>query len=170
MKRFVVLLVLAAVFCSLTLRAQKIGYMNTETILSKIPEYAAAQEQLEKLNDQYKSRIENDYKDIERLYQSYQSSKASLSEYQRSQRESEIISKERAVKELQKTYFGPDGYMQKKTEELLTPIRNKVQGAIDKIAKEEGFMLIFDLAALQGVVYDNPQYDLSARILTMLNY
>lgn len=167
MKRLI-LSAAALVLCTLTLSAQKIGYINTETILSAIPEYRTAQEQLKKLSDQYTAKIEADYQAIEQLYQNYQSSKAMLNESQRAQRESEIITREREVKELQKNWFGQDGTMQKKTEELLAPIRDKVQAAIDKIARQEGFMIIFDLAALQGVVYEDSGYDLSAQVLNLL--
>jgi outer membrane protein len=95
--------------------------------------------------------------------------KGSLTESQRAQQENAIISKEKSAKELRNAYFGQDGYLQKKSEELMQPIREKVQKAIDKIAENENFMIIFDLAILQGVVYDNPKYDLSARVLEEIN-
>ena len=102
------------------------------------------------------------------MYNRYQSSKASLNEYQRSQKENEIINKEKAAKELQKSYFGQDGYMQKKTDELLSPIKDRVQNAINQLAKQEGYSLVIDLAAAQGVIYNNPQHDLSSKIINML--
>jgi outer membrane protein len=163
------LLIIAALLAvSFQLGAQKIGYMNTETILSKIPAYTAAKEKLDALNSQYKAKVENEYKAIEQMYNRYQSSKASLNEYQRSQKENEIINKEKAAKELQKSYFGQDGYMQKKTDELLSPIKDRVQNAINQLAKQEGYSLVIDLAAAQGVIYNNPQHDLSSKIINML--
>jgi outer membrane protein len=166
MKKLLIIAALLAV--SFQLSAQKIGYMNTETILSKIPSYTAAKEKLDALNSQYKAKVESEYKVIEQMYNKYQSSKASLNEYQRSQKENEIINKEKAAKELQKSYFGQDGYMQKKTDELLSPIKERVQNAINQLAKQEGYSLIIDLAAAQGIIYNNKQQDLSQKIINML--
>ncbi|MEF9932115.1 MAG: OmpH family outer membrane protein [Bacteroidales bacterium] len=176
MKRFLIVTIVI-LFAAMQVNAQsansigaKIGYINTETILSQIPEYKVAQEKLEVLSNQYKERVDGEVKKIEILYQSYQSSKATLSEQVRVQRENEIINRERSVKELQKTYFGQDGVMQKKSEELLTPIKDKIQQAIDKIAKDGNFMLIFDLAALQGVAYSNANDNLSNLVLKIMGY
>lgn len=163
------LLIIAALFAvSFQLNAQKIGYINTETILSKLPEYTSAKNKLDALNNQYKAKVEGEYKVIEQMYNKYQQVKTSLNEYQRNQRESEIINKEKSAKELQKSYFGQDGYMQKKTDELLNPIKERVQKAINQLAKQEGYTLIIDLAAAQGIIYNNTQYDLSNKIIGML--
>lgn len=176
MKR-VLLITFVLLFAAMQLDAQnlnmsgtKIGYINTETILSKIPEYKVAQEKLEVLSNQYKEKIDGELKKVEILYASYQSSKATLGETQRAQRENEIISMERNVKEQQKTYFGQDGVMQKKSEELLNPVKDKVQQAIDKVAKDGNFMLILDLAALQGVAYSNENDNLSGTVLKIMGY
>lgn len=143
----------------------RVGYINTETILSRIPEYKIAQDKLEALSNQYKEKMDAEVKKIEALYQSYQSSKASLNEYQRSQRENDIITKERNVKEQQKAYFGQEGIMQQKSEELLNPVKSRVQQAIDRVAKEGNYMLIFDIAAMQGIAYSNDADNLSGLVL-----
>ncbi|MBR1538218.1 MAG: OmpH family outer membrane protein, partial [Bacteroidales bacterium] len=160
------LIVIAALLAGLApLSAQKIGYINTENILSAIPAYEAAQTQLNTLSDKYKATIETELGKIETLYQNYQSSRSSMSATQRQNAENEIISKERVVQEKQKIYFGEDGIMAKKAEELLTPIQQQVDKAIAEVAARGGYDLIIDLAALQGVVYKNPALDLSAQVL-----
>jgi Outer membrane protein len=166
MKKILILIVILA--GAIQLNAQKIGYINTETILSQIPEYKTAQDKLNSLNEQYKSKIESEYKVIEQLYNNYQSKKSSLSNQQRTQKENEIINKEKTVKELQKTYFGENGYMQKKSEELLNPIKERVDSAVKKIAQTGGYMLIIDLSIMQGVIYDDPKYDLSQKVIDMI--
>ena len=79
--------------------AQKVGYVNTETILESVPEYKLAKEKLETLNKQYKAKVDNEYAAIEKLYNSYQQQKASLNSTQRQMKENEIIEKEKAAKE-----------------------------------------------------------------------
>ena len=51
---------------------QKIGYVNTETILAAIPEYKVASEKLETLSNQYQEKIKQEYSKIETLYNTYQ--------------------------------------------------------------------------------------------------
>ncbi len=161
---------LAMMFAALQLNAQKTGYINTEKILSAMPEYAAAQKQLETLSRQYQQKIEGEYSKIEVMYNTYQQQKANLSAAARQQRENEIIGREKDVKELQKTYFGQDGLMQKKSEELLGPIRERVDAAVDKIASGGNFMIIFDIAMMQGVAWANAEDDLSPLVIKALGY
>ena len=164
MKKILIALV-ALLACLGTARAQKIGYINTENILSEIPAYVSAQQQLEALSDKYKAAIETELGKIETLYQNYQSTKTSMSAVQRQNAENEIISKERVVQEKQKIYFGEDGIMAKKAEELLTPIQKEVNKAIEDVAKLGGYDLILDLAAMQGVVYKKEALDLTEFVL-----
>ena len=158
----VTLALLTAVFAA---SAQKIGYINTETILSGIPAYTAAQEQLDALSDRYKAAIETEMGKIETLYQNYQQNRGSMTRTQQQNAENEIISKERVVQEKQKIYFGEDGIMAKKAEELLAPIRKEVDKAISDVARMGGYDLIIDLAAVQGVVYKNEALDLTNLVL-----
>lgn len=167
MKR-ILLIAVALVGFMVQANAQKVGYINTETILSKMAEYAVAQEKLNALADQYKDKVDSEFKVVEQMYNKYMSVKGSLSEQQRAQQENAIIAREKEAKELRNVYFGQEGYLQKKTEELMGPIKAKVQAAIDKIAENENFMIIFDLSVLQGVVYDNPEYDLSGKVLEVM--
>ena len=168
MKRILIALV-ALLSCLGTVRAQKIGYINTENILSEIPAYVAAQNQLNTLSDKYRATIETELGKIETLYQNYQNTRNSMSATQRQNAENEIITKERVVQEKQKIYFGEDGIMAKKAEELLAPIRQQVDHAIAKVAETGGYGLIIDLAAQQGIVYKNPALDLSAQVLAVYN-
>lgn len=160
----------AMLFAAFQLGAQKVGYINTEKILAVIPEYKSAQTELEKLGNQYQQKIESEYSKIESLYQSYQQQKATLSAQARQQRENDIISREQNVKELQKSYFGQDGIMQKKSQELMDPIRERVDAAVKKIAENGNFMIIFDLSLMQGVAYARPGDDLSSLVIKALGY
>jgi len=167
MKR--VLVITALIACGLTtLQAQKFAYVDTEYILEKIPEYITAQKQIEQLSNQYQSLVEAEIKKVDQLFRSYQSEKGRLNEAQRQQREKEIIEKEQAVRELQKSYFGEEGSVTKRTEALIRPIKERVQYAIDVLAKEGGYAVIFDVAAAPGFIYLDAAFDLSGKVLEKL--
>lgn len=167
MKRFLLVLILA-LSSACYAGAQKIGYVNMETILKSIPEYNQAQETLMELSESYRNEIESEYSEIEDMFNKYQSEKANLSARQRQERENEIILREHAMKEMEDKYFGQDGLMSEKSKELMEPINEKVQAAINKVAENEGIGFIFDTMSLSGVVYKNEAYDLSEKIMNEL--
>lgn len=150
--------------------AQKFAFVNTEYILKKIPSYKAAQEQIDKLATQYQKEIEDRYAEIEKMYQDFQAEKVLLTEEMRKKREDEIITRERQTKELQMKYFGRDGMLFKKREELTKPIQDQVFNAVKEIATEGGYAVIFDEASSPNMLYTNPRYDKSEEVLQKLGY
>ena len=166
MKR--ILFIAAAFLFAVQLNAQRVGFLDTEKILASIPEYNSAKSQLESLEKGYRTKVENEFAAIEKLYNAYQANKGTMSQVVRAQKENEIISKEEAAKKLQESYFGENGIMQKKSQELLSPIKERVQAAIEKVAKSGGYMMIVDIASQSGVIYTNSQYDLSQEVIKVL--
>ena len=165
------LLTLAFIVCvALTASAQKFAYVNTEYILKKIPAYKTAQDQLDRLTQQYEKEIEGRYQKLEELYKSYQADKVLLTEDMKQRRENEIITKEKEVKELQRTYFGQEGTLDKRKDELLKPIQEKISNAIKELATQDGYAVIFDSAANPSMLFTAPRYDLSDKILEKLGY
>ena len=148
----VIVICIAMLFGALQLNAQKVGYFDSEKVLSAIPAYKSAQQQLESYSNQY------------------QQQKANLTAQARQVKENEIIQKEQAVKKLQQEYFGQDGQMQQLSEKLMQPIMEKVDAAIAKVARDGGYMMVLDVASMQGVAYKNAQYDLSDAVLRALGY
>ena len=166
MKRF--LFMAAAFLFAVQLNAQRVGFLDTEKILASIPEYNSAKSQLESLEKGYRTKVENEFAALEKLYNAYQANKGTMSQVVRAQKENEIISKEEAAKKLQESYFGENGIMQKKSQELLSPIKERVQAAIERVAKSGGYMMIVDIASQSGVIYTNSQYDLSQEVIKVL--
>ena len=168
MKRTI--LILAALTIGLGAWALKFAYVDTEYILKKIPSYKAAQEQLDKLSEQYQKEIEEKYAEVDKMYKDYQNEKVLLTEEMKKKREDEIIAQERQVKELQMKYFGRDGLLFKKREELVKPIQDQVFNAIKEIAVEGGYAVIFDAAASPNMIYTNPRFDKSEEVLQRLGF
>ena len=165
-------IILSAVFLMLACAsiAQKFAFVDSDYILKKIPSYKAAQEQLEKLSSQFQKEIEMKYADVDKLYQDYQAEKVLLTDEMQKKREDDIVQKERQVKDLQMKYFGKDGMIFKKREELVKPIQDQVNNAIKELANEGGYAVIFDSAASLNMLYTNPRYDKSDEVLQKLGY
>ena len=168
MKKFftTIVIVLASIF---TVSAQNYGYLKTQDILDKMPEYKIAQNQLDKIREGHEANISTEMDRIEMLFKKYQSEKPRLSDNLRQSRENEIILMEKNVKEKQNEIFGQDGSFSKKTMEIMDPIKRRVQNAIDSVAAEMGLGIIFDINIVQGVVYKNPKLDITDRVIRKLN-
>lgn len=149
-------------------QAQNVCYIDTEVILASVPDYQKVQEQLNSMADTYRTTIENELAAVDKLYKDYQSKKASLSATERQRLEEEIIAKEKAVKSKQNTYFGEDGVMATKSEELLSPIKEKLQAAIDAVAYKYNCSMVVDLAITTGIVYRNERFDLTDEVIDYL--
>jgi outer membrane protein len=150
--------------------AQKYAFVDTDYILNRIPSYKAAQEQLDKLSAEWQTEVETLYTEIEKMYKDYQSEKVLLNEEMRVKREEEIVNKEQAAKDLQKEYFGRDGSLFKKRQELVKPIQDEIYRIVKEIATEGNYAVIFDTASGANMLYTDPKYDKSDEVLEKLGY
>ncbi|MCX8079814.1 MAG: OmpH family outer membrane protein [Bacteroidia bacterium] len=151
-------------------QAAKFGYVDSEYILSKIPEFKQAQQELDKLSVEWQKEIEAKYAEVDKLYKAYQADAVLLTDEMKKKRENEIINKEKEVKELQKKRFGVDGELFKKRQELVKPVQDKVYNAIKAVAEKKGLGFVMDKAGQVTLMYANPKYDISDDVLTHLGY
>jgi outer membrane protein len=150
--------------------SQKYAFVDTEYILSNIPAYEAAQEQLDKYSEEWENEIKAMYEEVDRLYKKYQSETVLLTDEMKRKREDEIISMEQEVKELQNKYFGREGELFKKREELVKPIQDEIYNAVKEIAVAGSFAVIFDTSAGVNLLYTDPKFDKSDDVLEKLGY
>ncbi|MCK4921950.1 MAG: OmpH family outer membrane protein [Bacteroidales bacterium] len=163
------LLFIAAIM-AFSVNAQKFAFVDTEYILDRIPSYKAAQDQIDKISSEYENELETMYSEVEKLYKSYQNEKVLLTEEQRSQKEEAIIASEKQIKELQQKYFGPEGAVFQKRQELVKPIQDEVYIVVKEIALEGGYAVIFDTSSGAGILYENARYNKSDDVLEKLGY
>lgn len=164
-------LLLAILFVSTVMAvAQKYAFVDTEYILNNIPSYKAAKEQLDKVSQDWQKEIEDKYAEIEQMYKDYQAERVLLAEDMRQKREEIVVNKEKEVKELQKSYFGQNGALFKKRQELIQPIQDEIYKAVKDLATEGGYAVIFDTSSGPSMIYTNPRYDISDEVLQKLGY
>lgn len=167
MKKIIIpfLLLLTSFF---TANAQKYCIIDSKYILEKVPEYKQAQEQLDMFSKNWQAEVDNKMKDVDRMYKSYQAERAMLNDDMRKKREDEIMAKEKAAKDLQKQYFGYEGELFKKRQELVKPVQDKVYNAVQKMAVARGYDLVLDKAGGVTMFYANPILDRSDEVLKSL--
>lgn len=170
-KYFIIFVTVAAIFFSATnVSAQRYAFVDMEYIMSNIPAYEAAQEQLNQASEQWEQEIQSVYAEVEKLYKNYQKESVFLSGEMKTQRENEIIELENRAKQLQRQYFGPEGELVKRQEALLQPIQEKVNEAIRSVAERDDLDAVFDMAGNLGVLYVKPRQNISDEILRELGF
>ena len=150
--------------------AQKFAYVDTDYILAKIPEYNQAQDKLDNYSKGWQEEIEITMQKIEKMYRSYQSEQILLTEEMKSARENLIFAEEKKVQDLQIKYFGPEGMLFSKRQELIKPIQDKIYDAIQQIATNNKYSVIFDSSSDLIMLYSNNNLDKSDKVLELMGY
>ncbi len=159
---------LVLLFTVVTASAQKFGYVDTDFILSKIPEYRDAQQEIDKLSLAWQDEVQNMYKEIEGLYSALQAEEVLLTKDMRDERLASIRKKETDVREYQKKIFGFEGLFFLKKKELIKPVQDKVFEAVEKVAKEHRLQIVFDKSGDLVMIYTDPIHDYTDYVLDEL--
>jgi outer membrane protein len=170
MKKLVLILLLSVVSIGFGFAQQKYAYVDTQYILGNIPSFKAAQEQLDKVSQQYQKELETLHAELDKMYKDFQAESVLLSDDMKRKREDMIITKEKEYKKLQRQYFGAEGDLFQKRQALIKPIQDDVFRVINEVAEQGAYAIIFDKAGSLSMIYTNSKYDLSDQILQKLGY
>ncbi len=148
--------------------AQKFGYIDSEFILGKMPEYAKAQNEIEQYSAAWQKEIEEMQHKVDGLYGIYQAEQVLLTEEMKQERQVEIKKKETELKDYQKKVFGFGGLFFLKKQELIKPLQDKVFDAVGKISKANRLAIVFDKSAELVMIYTDPRHDYTDFVLEEL--
>lgn len=155
---------------ALTANAQRFALIDMEYILKNIPAYERANEQLNQASKKWQNEVEKLAEEAKTMYKNYQSESVFLSEEQKSQKEEEIVNKEKEAAELRRQYFGPEGELYKKRESLMRPIQDEIYNAVKEIATQKGYSVVVDRASAGSIIFASPSIDISNEVLAKLGY
>jgi len=150
--------------------AQKFAYIDSDYVLLHMPEYATAQTELNNFAIQWQSDIESKLEAADRLEVAYRAERVLLTAEMRVKREEEISRKRAEAKDMQKQKFGVDGELFQKRQELIEPVQQQIFESLKDIASGSGYMVIFDKSNQSNMLYTNPKYDISDRLIKKLGY
>ena len=167
MMRVIISIFATLISLSLTF-GQKFGYVDTDFILSKIPEYQEAQQEIEKISLSWQDEIQNMYQEIEGMYSALQAEEVLLTKEMKDERMAGIGKKENEVKEYQKKIFGFEGLFFLKKKELVKPVQDKVFEAVEKVAKDHRLQIVFDKSGDLVMIYTDPIHDYTDFVLDEL--
>jgi outer membrane protein len=152
--------------CSITGFSQKFGYIDSEYITSKMPEYKKAKEEMTKYTEKWTNEIEEKYKEIEKLQRQYRVEEVLLTDEMKQSRLKAIETKENEAREYNNKVFGFEGLLFQKKKELIKPALDLVYKSLEKIARTKQLMFIFDKSSdAMMMLYTDPRHDYSDYVM-----
>src|SRR5690606_16712635 len=118
----------------------KIGYTNVDYVLSQMPESKQIEADLKAYSSQLENQLKSKYQEIETKGQANQKSAATMTNVVKADKEKELMNLRTSIEEFQKN---ADQSLQKKQQSLMEPVLDKLQKAIDDVAKENGYTYVF---------------------------
>ena len=145
--------------------SQSYAYIDSDYIMSKVPEYVEAKDKLDKLAERWTKEIEDRYEAIKKKKNNFEREEILLPKEEKEKRQEEIENLEQEALELQTLHFGSEGDYFQKRQELIKSIQDRIFTDLKKLAKSDGYDLIFDKANQSSLIYAFSEYDISDDIL-----
>jgi len=142
----------------------KMGYIRPMFILEKYEPYQEAQRQLAEIKKTQDEKLKKDEDQLQQNLTEAQKKQMLMSEEMIARTREELAKQKDALDKSYSEFYQPGGEFEKKQEELIQPIINKINEVIMRIGKDEGYDFIFD-ADQGGVLFADNTYDISELIL-----
>lgn len=169
MKKIIFLLILGLTLFGYETFAQKFGYIDTEFITSKMPEYKKVQQKIEEQSQQWVKEINQKQEDLNKLEREFKLEEVLLTEDLKQQRSLQIKIKDQELRSFQNKIFGPDGELFKVKQAALKPILDEISKAVEKVVRQKRLDFIFDKASDGlAMIYTNPVHDYSDYVIEEL--
>ena len=150
------------------LAQQKIAYVDSERIYDNYPEFATAQQSLDRIAQQWEQDLAERQDRLDEMFQEYQARELLYTPETRQQKQNEIIAAEEELERLRVQYFGPEGQLFQQQEQILRPIQEKVLIAIEQVAEDEDYDYVFDRSGDFVFLYTNGRLDVTDLVLEEL--
>jgi outer membrane protein len=148
--------------------AQKIGYVDSEYILNKHPDYKKVQEEMSAIGAEWRKEAQSLTKEIQEMYNALKAEEVLLTEEMYEERTAQIREKEKAANAFNNRVFGTNGQFYQKQAELLQPLQSKIFDAIERVSRKNNLAILFDKASGLSMIYTDPRHDYSDFVIEEL--
>ena len=146
----------------------KIGYVDSESVMQKLPDAQDAQKRIDTQIDEWQKEIKEMQNEWKTQFDDYERRKLIMGKQKRAEVEKELVALEEKVEEFRQSKFGVNGELFKKQEEFMKPIQNQVFTAIEEVAKENELDFVFDRSGDLIFLYAKEEYDITTEVLSKL--
>ncbi|MCU0342766.1 MAG: OmpH family outer membrane protein [Ignavibacterium sp.] len=147
----------------------KIGYVDSEVILTQFSESIKAQGDLDALTNKWSSQLDSMTLAYQQAIGDYQKQAETMNDAKKTEAQQRIVKMEQDIMDFRKTKFTQGtGEIFKKQEELFAPIKTKIYAAIEKVSKEENMQFVFDKSGDIILLYADASFDITYKVLDRL--
>ena len=147
---------------------QRIAHVDTERVLQRLPEFQSAQQEVERLAQQYQSEVDALVREAETLDREFAARELLYTQQERETKEAEIVAKRQEADALRRRYFGPQGELVREQQQRLRPVQERVLEAVETVAGEKDYDYVLDRAGELVFLYARSQHDLTDDVLDEL--
>lgn len=167
------LLIIAAILfissISMFAQGEKIGYVDSQIILTQYPAAIKAQGDLDALTNLWSAQLDSMTLGYQQALSNYQQQAQTMPEDQQLAAQQTIVGMEQRIVEFRRQKFSqPDGEIYVKQEQIFAPVKTSIYAAIENVAKEEGMKFIFDKSGDILLLYADSAYDITFKVLDNL--
>lgn len=149
--------------------AIKIGYVDSQVIMTQYPAAIKAQSDLEATIAEWNKQLETMKQDYQKFIGDQQTKYEAMSEAEKKNVQQDLVKREQDITKYQQEKFGqPNGEIYKKQEQLLAPIKKKIFEAIEQVAKDENMKFMFDKTGEAFLLYGDAEFDMTFKVLDKL--
>lgn len=146
----------------------KVGYIDSDEIVSKYEAASEAKKELEAEISKYRAQADSLRADYEKALEEYKSQELTLSEEGKRAKLAEVDQRKRRYDTYVDQVYREGGKIDQKNNELIAPIVEKINTAVNRLAVEDGYALVLN-AAKAEIVYAQPGLDLTELVVAELN-
>ena len=161
-KKLIAMLFLMA---PLALFAQKFGHLNSADIIQVMPEYTAAQTELQNLEKQYTNELQLLESELAKKSEAYDKEKATLPANIAQRREAEL---QELYARMQQYYQTSQQELAQASQEKMNALTEKITKAIKEVGVAGGYLYIFDLASGIPYISETLSTDVTGAVKTKL--
>jgi len=163
--KYVLVVALVAFVGRLSAQELKFGHIDIQNLIVNLPEKIEADKALQKEATNLQNNLKVMQDDLEKKYTDYLSSRDTLSDLLRATKEKEIQDYDSRIKNFNML---AQQNLQQKEQQLLQPIIEKVQKAVDTVGAENGLIYIFDISSKVVIYHSDKSLDCGPLVLAKL--
>lgn len=171
MNKLIIFLLASFLYSSFTSAQspQKIGFVDSQTILTQLPEAIKAQGDLDALTNKWTAQLDSMSQAYQAALADYQKQANTMPDDKKLAAQQKLIAQEQALLDFRRQKFGQGtGEIYKRQEEIFNPVKEKIYKAIEDVAKTEGMQFVFDKSGDIILLYADAQFDITFKVLDKL--
>ena len=168
MKKILLLSIVLTLALSMYAQNIKLAYINSTRIMSESNDTREAQRLFQVDRENWDKEIDDMTAEIQRLEREYETRKLTLSESGKTEAENRIMTRMRERQQMVERIYGENGVAERRNNELLAPIMDRLREVLNRIAIDENYTMIFD-ASSSGILWAQERLDITQQVIIEMN-